>query len=418
MAKELKNVKKITITTDGEEWSNILDNTFKKVRKDLKVDGFRKGAISKEMYIKKFGIESLYRDAIDEAIEIAYEKALNESELNPVCQPSVDIKEIDEKHVEFEFTIITKPDVQLGKYKDLGIKKDTVKVTKEEVAKEIEALQEKYAEIVVKTNGEVVKGNTAVIDFVGKLDGVAFDGGTGEKYPLEIGSNTFIPGFEDGVIGMKVGETKDLNLKFPEEYTEELKGKDVVFTVTVREIKERLLPEINEDFFADLGYDYVKTKEDLEKKVKEDIKHKKEHEAEDKYLDAVLKKAIENMKVEVNEEIVHDEIHRMMHQYEEQLSMQGLSLDQYLQFTKSTRADMEKMMEPEALNHVKMRYLLEAVAEEEKIEVTDEDAKEEAKNVAAMYGVTEDDFINMIGGLEVMKYDVKMKKTMEILKEN
>ena len=418
MEKKLNNVKTITITIEGDEWSTILDNTFKKVRKDLKVDGFRKGSITKEMYLKKFGIESLYKDAVDDAINVAYERALNETELSPVCQPSVDIKKIDEKAVEFEFTIITKPEVKLGKYKDLGIKKETVKVTKEEIADEIKALQEKFAEIVVKTNGEVAKGNTAVIDFVGKMDGVAFDGGTGENYPLEIGSNTFIPGFEDGVVGMKVGETKDLNLKFPEEYTEELKGKDVVFTVTVREIKERLLPEINEDFFADLGLDDVKTKEDLESHVKEDIKHRKEHHAEDKYMDEVLRIAVGNMKVEVNEEIVHDEIHRMMHQYEEQLSMQGISLDQYLQFTKSTRADMEKMMEPEALTHIKTRYLLEAVADAEKIEVTEDEAKEEAKNVSAMYGVTEEDFINMIGGLEVMKYDCKMKKAMEILKEN
>ena len=418
MEKKKDNVKNITITIEGEEWSTILDNTFKRVRKDLKVDGFRKGSITKEMYLKKFGIESLCKDAVDEAINVAYEKALNDTEVSPVCQPSVDIKNIDENKVEFEFTIITKPTVVLGKYKDLGIKKETVKVSKEEIADEIKALQEKYAEIVVKANGEVAKGNTAVIDFVGKLDGVVFDGGTGENYPLEIGSNTFIPGFEDGVVGMKVGETKDLELKFPEEYTEELKGKDVVFTVTVREIKERLLPEINEDFFADLGYEDVKTKEDFEKKVKEDIKHRKEHHAEDKYMDEVLRKAVENMNVSVNEEIIHDEIHRMLHQYEEQLSMQGITLEQYLQFTKSTRSDLEKMMAPEAEAHVKTRYLLEAVADAENIEVSDEDAKEEAKKVSKMYGVTEEDFINMIGGLEVMKYDCKMKKAMEVLKEN
>lgn len=418
MEKKKDNVKNITITIEGEEWTTILDNTFKRVRKDLKVDGFRKGSITKEMYVKKFGIESLFKDAIDGAINVAYERALNETEVSPVCQPSVDIKSVDESKVEFEFTIITKPTVVLGKYKDLGVKKEPVKVSKEEIQEEIKALQDKYAEIVVKTNGEVVKGNTAVIDFIGKMDGVAFDGGTGENYPLEIGSNTFIPGFEDGVIGMKVGETKDLELKFPEEYTEELKGKDVVFTVTVRELKERLLPEINEDFFADLGYEDVKTVEDFEKKVKEDIKHRKEHHVEDKYVDEVLRTAVDNMKVDVNEEIIHDEIHRMLHQYEEQLSMQGITLEQYLQFTNSTRADLEKMMAPEAEAHVKTRYLLEAVADAENIEVSDEEAKAEAKKVAEMYQVTEEDFINMIGGLEVMKYDCKMKKAMEFLKEN
>lgn len=414
----MDNVKKITINIEKEEWSTILDNTFKKIRKNVKLDGFRKGSVSKEMYIKKFGIESLYKDAVDEAIEVAYQNALEESELNPVCQPSVDIKEINEEHVEFEFTIITKPEVKLGKYKDLGIKKDKVTVTKDEVEAEIKSLQDRYAEIVVKTNGEVVNGNTAVIDFKGVVDGKELEGGTGSDYPLEIGSNTFIPGFEEGLVGMKVGEEKELNLTFPENYTEELKNKDVVFTVKVKEIKERLLPEINEDFFKDLGYEDVKTKEELEAKVKADIKHRKEHQADDKYVDEVLKTACDNMKVNINEEIIHDEIHRMVHNYEDQLKMQGLSLEQYLQFTNSTRENLEEMMKPEAENHVKSRYLLEAVAEAEKIEVTEEEAKEEAKNVSVMYGVTEEDFINMIGGIEVMKYDVKMKKAIEFLKEN
>ena len=404
----MDNVKKVNIVIEDKEWSTILDNTFKKIRKDVKIDGFRKGSVTKEMYLKKFGVQSLYKDAVDEAIEVAYAKALEQSELNPVCQPSVDIKNIDEKHVEFEFTIITKPEVKLGKYKDLGIKKDKVTVTKED----------KYAEIVVKTNGEVVEGNTAVIDFKGVVDGKALDGGTGENYPLEIGSHTFIPGFEEALIGMKVGEEKDINLKFPENYTEELKNKDVTFTVKVKEIKERLLPDINEDFFADLGYDDVKTKEDLEKHVKQDIKHRKTHEVEDKYLDEVLKAASDNLKVQINEEIIYEEVHRMLHNYEDQLRMQGLTLQQYLEFTHSTMDDLENMMKPEAEKHVKERYLLEAIAEKENIEVTEKEAKEEAKSVSEMYGVTEEEFINMIGGLEVMKYDVKMKKAMELLKNN
>ena len=414
----MENVKKINIKIEKEEWSTILDNTFKKVRKNVKIDGFRKGSVTKEMYIKKFGIESLYKDAVDEAIEIAYSKALEQSELSPVVQPSVDIKGIDENHVEFEFTIITKPTVKLGKYKDLGIKRDKVTVTKKEIEEEITKLQDKYAEIVVKTNGEVANGNTAVIDFKGIVDKKELEGGSGQDYPLEIGSNTFIPGFEEGLIGLKVGETKKLKLKFPENYTEELKNKDVEFTVTIKEIKERILPEINEDFFADLGYEDVKTKEDLENKVKEDLKHKKEHASEDKYLDEVLKAACDNMTVEINEEIIHEEIHRMIHNYEDQLKMQGISLNQYLEFTHSTKEDLEGMMKPEAEQNVKTRYLLDAIAFEEKIEVTEDEALEEAKNVSAMYGVTEEEFIQMIGGIDVMKYDLKMKRAMEILKEN
>ena len=412
-----KNVHEIEVKLT-KEWTEALDKAYKKKVKEVKIDGFRKGTAPKEIYIKKFGIESLYKDAVDDAIEVAYSKALEESELNPVVQPSVDIKGIDEKHVEFEFTIITKPTVKLGQYKDLGIKRDKVTVTKKEVDEEIKKLQDRYAEIVVKANGEVANGNTAVIDFKGIVDGKELEGGSGQDYPLEIGSNTFIPGFEEGLVGLKVGDTKDLKLKFPENYTEELKNKDVLFTVTIKEIKERLLPEIGEDFFKDLGYEDIKTKEELEAKVKEDIKHRKEHESEDKYLDEVLKTACDNMKVEINEEIIHEEIHRMLHNYEDQLKMQGITLEQYLQFTKSTREDLENMMKPEAENNVKTRYLLDAVAEKENIEVTEDEAVEESKNVSAMYGVTEEEFINMIGGIDVMKYDLKMKKAMEVLKEN
>lgn len=414
----MKNVNEIEIKIEKEEWTKILKDTFNKTKKDIKIDGFRKGCITWDIFVKKVGITALYKDAVDAAINEKYDEAIKQVKSNPVVEPGIDIKDINEDGLTLVFKIITKPEVKLGEYKNLGVKKETVKVTKKEIEEEITKLRDKFAEIVVKEEGKVEKGNTAVIDFKGIVDGKELEGGTGENYPLEIGSNTFIPGFEEGLIGMSLGETKDLNLKFPENYVEDLKNKDVVFTVTIREIKERKLPEINEDFYKDLGYNDVKTKEELEDKIKEHLTEHKKADSENKYLDEVIKKAIENMEVEVNDEIVHEEIHRMLHQYEEQLKMQGLSLEQYFQFTQTKKEDLEHQMEPEALAHVKERYLLEAIVEKEKIEATDEEVEEDITKLSEMYKIEKDELVKMIGGKDVIKYDVTMKKALDILKNN
>ena len=206
----MKNVHDIEIEFKGKEWDSILDAAFKKKIKDVRIDGFRKGKCPKNVYLQKFGVESLYMDAVDVAAGQAYTKALRDEKLVPVCEPKMDVKEIDKDHVKFIFTIITRPEVKLGKYKDLDVKKDEVKVSKKEIDEEIAKLASRLADIVVKENGEVLEGNTAVIDFEGFVDGKPLEGGTGANYPLEIGSNTFIPGFEEGVVGMKVGEEKEL----------------------------------------------------------------------------------------------------------------------------------------------------------------------------------------------------------------
>lgn len=411
----MKNVHDIEMEIKGKDWEDILDATFKKRIKDMKVDGFRKGKCPKNIYIQKFGIESLYMDAVDTAVGKAYTDALKEQNLVPVCEPKMDVKEIDEKHVKFSFTIITHPEIKLGKYKDLGVKKDAVKVTAKEIDEEIARICSRFADVVVKENGTVVEGNTAVIDFDGFVDGEPLEGGSGKSYPLEIGSHTFIPGFEEGIVGMGVNETKDLDLEFPKEYTKELAGKKVKFTVTVKEIKERVLPELNEDFYADLGYEDIKTEADFKKEVKKAIEDRKEEEVKNKYIDEVLEAAAKNMKAEINEEIIDDEVHRMMHQFEEQLRMQGLNLDQYFQFTGQTHDDMHKQMEPEAEKRVKYRYLIEAVADEEKIEINDADAEAEATKMAENYGIDKEEFLTHFGGLEVVKYDMRMRRAIEIL---
>lgn len=414
----MKNVKEIEVELKGQEWQEILDETFKKKAKEVKIDGFRKGSVPKAVFIKKFGIESLYMDATDKALQVAYKKVLEENKIEPVIEPRVDIKHICEDCVTFAFKIISHPEVKLGSYKNLKVKKEVAKVSDEEINKEIEVLRNKYAEIIVKEAGKASLGNTAIIDFEGMVDGKVLEGGSGTDFPLELGSNTFIPGFEEGIIGMEIGETKELELKFPENYTPELKNKTVNFKVTLKGIKERVLPELNKDFYLDLGYEKVATEKDLKAEIKKALSTKKEYELENVYVENLLEKAANNMKVEVNEEIVSDEVERMINQYSEQLRMQGLSIEQYLEFTKSSLEDLKKNMAPEALKRVKYRYLLEGISKKEAITITDKEAKDEAKKLAETYGMEETDFLSKFGGLEMVKYDLEMRKAIEILKNN
>ena len=414
----MKNVHVIEVEVKGKDWEKALDEAFKKKVKDTTIPGFRKGKCPKNVYIQKFGIESLFMDAIDQASGDAYMDTLKKENIVPVVEPKMDIKEIDEKHVKFEFTLISHPEVKLGKYKDLGVKKDKVTVTREEVEAEVVKLESKLADIVVKENGEVVEGNTAVIDFDGTVDKKPLEGGSGKNYPLEIGSHTFIPGFEEGIVGMKKGETKTLKLTFPENYTKELAGKKVEFKVTVNEIKERVLPELNKEFYEDLGYNDIKTEAEFKEEVKKALTQEKEKQAQDKYVDDVLEAASKNLKVEINDEIVDEEVHRMMNQFSQQLKMQGLTLEQYMEFSGMKHEDFHKQMEPEAKKRITYRYLIEAIADEEKIEISDKEADKEAEKMAETYGVTKEEMLSQFGGLDVVKYDMRMRKALEIISEN
>ena len=412
-----KNVHEIEIKLD-KEWISALDATFKKKNKETKIDGFRKGAAPKEVYLKHFGIESLYMDAVDASISVAYKKALDENKLVPVVEPNVDVTGISDSNVIFKFTIITKPEVTLGEYKNLKVKKDKVTVSDEEINHEIDHLREHLADVVVKENGEITEGDTAVIDFTGFVDGKELEGGKGENFPLEIGSHSFIPGFEEGLIGLKAGEEKTLELKFPENYMEDLKGKDVTFKVKVNEVKMRVLPDVNEDFFKDLGYDDVKTEAELKEKIKEEIKHQKEHQADDEFVDRCLEAAAKNMKVDINEEIIDDEVHRMIDQYANQLQMQGMNINDYYKITGTKEEDLHKMMAPEAEKRVKYRYLLEGIADAENLKFTEEEIKARAEEMASQFGVSVEELVKIYGSMDIIEYDLKMHKALEILKEN
>ena len=415
-----KNEKEITIKIEGKEWKDALDKAFVKANKKAKIDGFRPGKAPKEMFIKKYGIESLYMEAGDLVLESAYAKIIEENkDLELVAQPDIQLKSVDEDHIEFAVVLTTKPEVKLGDYKDLKVKKGSVKVTEAEIDSTIAEMQKRYAENVIKEEGKVEEGDIAVIDFEGFKDGVAFDGGKGENYSLTIGSHTFIPGFEEQVVGMEIGEVKDINVTFPEDYhAEELKGAPVVFKVKVNEIKTIELPELDKDFFADLGMDDVSTVEELRKQVKETIKVRKETDAENKYIDDVLEAASKTCEVDVPEVMVHEEAHRMVHQYEEHLQMQGLTLEQFFKYTNSNEQALMDQMHDEAYKRVLYRLMLEAIVKAEKLEVSESDAEEEAKKLADKYRMDVEEFKKAFGGLDMIKYDLSMRAAIDVLKGN
>ena len=255
----MSNLKEIEKTVEGKVWEDAIEKAYKKAIKKIKIDGFRPGKAPKNVFLKKYGETNLWIDAADIVLEDAYREVLEDAkDLDIVARPEISLKSIDDKKVEFLFTLTLKPEVKLGKYKKLGVKKEDVKVSKEEVENAILSLRNRYSEMIPK-EGKAENGDVAVIDFEGFKDGVAFEGGKGENYSLTLGSNTFIPGFEDGVIGMKIGEEKDLNLTFPKDYqSEELRGKDVVFHVVLNDLKTLSIPELDEDFFEDLGMKNIK----------------------------------------------------------------------------------------------------------------------------------------------------------------
>ena len=351
-----KNLKEIVIKIEGKEWSDALDKAFKKANAKAKIAGFRPGKAPKDIYLKHYGVESLFMDASNYCVEAAYNKMLEENkDLEIAAQPILDIRSIDEKYIEYVFTITLKPEVKLGKYKGLKVKKDKIEVTKEEIEEAINHMREHYKENVVK-DGAVENGDVAVIDFEGFKDGVAFEGGKGENYSLEIGSNTFIPGFEEQLIGMKAGESKDINVTFPEDYhSEELKGQPVVFKVKVNEVKEVKVPELDKEFFEDLGMEGIDSKEALENQVKENITASKTTKAEDKYIDDLLEEILKSAEIDVPETMVNDEAERMVEQFGEHIKMQGISLEQFYQFTNSNKEALKEQYKEEALKRVKYR---------------------------------------------------------------
>ena len=414
-----KNIKEIEIKVEGKEWKEALDKAFKETNKKAKIDGFRPGHAPKEVFIKKYGEQALYMDAAEAVVDGAYEKMLKENEKDLedlVARPDVQVKEINGEGVTFNFVLTMRPEVKLGDYKKINVKREKAKVTAEEIEDTIENIRHRYAEDVLK-DGEIKDGDVAVIDFEGFVDGVAFEGGKGENYSLKIGSGTFIPGFEEQLIGLKSGDEKDVEVTFPEDYhAEDLKGKKATFKVKVHEVKEVKVPELDKDFFEDLGMEGVDTKEKLEAKISESILTNKESELENKYIDELLEAAAKDTEVDIPEVMIDDELERMIREYDSHLRSQGITLEQFYKFTNSDEEALKSQMRPEAARRVKHRLMLEEIAKQEKIEISDEEANKEAERLAENYQIKKEEFLQMFGGLDLVKYDLKMRKAIDVLK--
>lgn len=414
-----KNVKEIEIKVEGKEWEEALDKAFKEANKKAKIDGFRPGHAPKEVFIKKYGEQALYMDAAEAVVDGAYEKMLKENEKDLedlVARPDVQVKDINGEGVTFNFVLTMRPEVKLGDYKKINVKREKAKVTAEEIEDTIENIRHRYAEDVLK-DGEIKDGDVAVIDFEGFVDGVAFEGGKGENYSLKIGSGTFIPGFEEQLIGLKSGDEKDVEVTFPEDYhAEDLKGKKATFKVKVHEVKEVKVPELDKDFFEDLGMEGVDTKEKLEAKISESILTNKESELENKYIDELLEAAAKDTEVDIPEVMIDDELERMIREYDSHLRSQGIALEQFYKFTNSDEEALKSQMRPEAARRVKHRLMLEEIAKQEKIEISDEEANKEAERLAENYQIKKEEFLQMFGGLDLVKYDLKMRKAIDVLK--
>ena len=410
--------KVVEYTVEKEVWEQAKNDAFVKLNKKAKIDGFRPGKAPRNIFEKHYGKQEILYEAADKLINEKYFEILSKEKLIPVVEPKIEPVKLDEEGFTVKYIIITEPEVKLGEYKNLGIKKEEAKVTKEEIEHEMHHILERYAEIATK-EGKVENGNIAIIDFEGFKDGVAFDGGKAENYELEIGSNTFIPGFEEGLIGMFKGEEKELNLTFPKDYaSEELKGQKVVFKVKVNEIKERIVPELDKDFFDDLSMPGVASKEDLEKELEKQLKEYKEMQLENAYVDKVLAKAAENMTIEIEDELVDAEVENMYKDFLDKLKMQGVTEELYLQYANTTAEDVKSKMREEANTRIKYRYLLKAVIKEEKLKVTDKQVEKEIDTMAKTYGVTKEDILKEIKDVEYIKLDMLIRKAIEVIKGN
>ena len=409
---------KYDVKLEGKEWKDCLKHAFDKKKKDIKMDGFRKGQVPYDVYVKKMGVEALYMDAVDIAVDVLYARLLKDDKtIIPVATPGIDIKNINHDEIEIEFTLVSAPKVELGKHTKLGIKKEEVVVTDSQIEHELHHLQEQFAEVKELDDDAVIKeGNVAVIDFEGFKDGKAYKGGKGEDYSLEIGSHTFIPGFEEALVGLKKGDTKDVNVTFPENYhSEDLKGQPVIFKVTVKAVKERVLPEFNKEFFEDLNVGGVESLEDLKKYIKENMTAERSKQIEDEYLFKCLDEVVKNSKFDIPEEMTEDETNRLVKEFSEKLSYQGLKLEDYLKYINSNINDFKATLKDEANKRVGYRLIMDAIIENEKIEVSDEELESELKKTSEQYKMSVEDFLKEIGNKELFKYDLLMRKAMEIV---
>ncbi|MTQ89846.1 MULTISPECIES: trigger factor [Streptococcus] len=406
----------VTFTIGQDKIQPALDQAFNKVKKNLNAPGFRKGHMPRAVFNQKFGEEALYDDALNAILPAAYEAAIAELGLDVVAQPKIDVKSI-EKGQDWTLTaeVVTKPEVKLGAYKDLEVSVDASKeVTDEEVDAKLENERKNLAELVVK-EGAAENGDTVVIDFVGSVDGVEFDGGKGENHSLELGSGQFIPGFEDQLVGAKAGDEVEVKVTFPEDYqAADLAGKAAVFVTKVNEVKAKEVPALDDELAKDLD-DEVETLDELKAKYRKELEAAKEIAFDDAVEGAALDLAVENAEiVELPAEMVEDEVHRAMNEFMGNMQRQGISPEMYFQITGTTQEDLHKQYEADADKRVKTNLVIEAVAAAEGFDATEEEIQKEINDLAAEYNM-EVSQVSALLSPEMLKHDITMKKAVEVI---
>lgn len=408
----------IAFSATKEEFAKGLDQAFKRAVKRVNAPGFRKGKLPRAVFNKMYGEEALFQDAVDFVLPAAYTKAIDELEVSPLAMPDIDVKEISkEEGVKFEAVVTVKPNVELGEYKNLGLEKDSVEVTDADVEERLDSLLSRQAEWQIK-EGESKKGDIVVIDFKGFIGDEAFEGGEAKGYELELGSGSFIPGFEEQLEGKVAPVDTEVNVTFPENYqVADLAGKAARFEVTVHDVKEKVLPELTDEFVKEFSKEAASTVAEYKEKLKEEIKLEKENLAEKSYSDKVISTAVENAKVSVPEKLVEQEVNSMFEQFTGNLSRQGLSFDLYEQFTGKGEADLKAEMKSDAENKIKTSFVLGEIAEVEKVEVTEADIDAEVKELATMYNMTEEGIKERIS-VEDLRGELVIQKTVDFLKAN
>jgi trigger factor len=416
-----KNVGVLEVEVDAERVTEALDKAFKKVSAKVNVPGFRKGKVPRSIFEAKFGVESLYQDALDFILPEAYVQAVEETGIDPVDRPEVDVEQFGKGQVlKFKAKVVVKPEVTLGNYKGLEVKTEEAAVTDEEIAAELTKLQQRHAELVVIEEGAAQNGDVVSIDFEGFVDGEAFEGGKAEKYSLELGSNSFIPGFEEQVAGMVIDEDKDITVTFPENYhSEDLKGKEALFKVRLHDIKRKNLPELDDEFAKDVSeFDTLdEYKEDIKKRLQE----RKEQDQQASKETAVVEQAAAAAEIEIPASMVDAELDVMVKEFERRLRSQGMTLDIYFQFSGQNEDVLKEQMKEDAVTRVRNNLVLEAIAAAENITASDEEMDAELEKYAQSYQKPVEELRSIFasnGSLEGLKGDIVVKKTVDFLVQN
>ncbi|EOL46675.1 trigger factor [Enterococcus phoeniculicola] len=406
----------LTFTIEQEVIQKGLTTAFNKVKGNLNVPGFRKGKVSRQMFNSMYGEEALYEDALNAVLPEAYEAAVKEAGIDPVSQPKIDVESMN-KGEDWTITaeVTVKPEVKLGEYKNLTVEKQDREVTDEDVDARIKREQEAQAELVIKEDEAAADGDTTVIDFEGFVGEEAFEGGKGENYSLELGSGSFIPGFEEQVVGHKAGESFDVTVTFPEDYqAEELAGKEAVFKVTLHEVKAKELPELDDEFAKDVDEE-VETLAELKEKYRKELTETKEKAADEAKDEAAIRQAVENAEIlDLPHVMVHDEVHRSMDEFLNNMQRQGIAPEMYYQLTGTTEADLHTQFEGEAEIRTKTNLVIEAIAAAENIDATEEEIAAEIKELSETYNMPEDQIKNVLTE-DMLKHDIAMKKAVETI---